>query len=235
MARKQVSEYEEQAHRDAQEQAEGLEQQVTALLLEAGVAAAEAAALAAVLVALVASLPSFRIGWLGREASAFFTGEGSGLDEAYAAYMRRELEFERVFVRRVVERILRDLKKAIRERKPLADTVRRIADRERRYNGLRRDAVRRRWEMLRHEERVRAESPDGAYWRLDESKATHTIDCLAMANRAWSWRVLSIIRPSNRHTGCGCSLYPLSWAQAHSWPNARIIGDTIPAAAYHEE
>ena len=105
--------------------------------------------------------------------------------------------------------------------------------RERTYSKMRTDAVARRLDLRVEEDGVRRSSPEGAYWVLDLTRRTHTKDCLAMANRAWSWRVLTVIRPSNRHLGCGCRLYTLDFARATGMPDAERVRDRIPAAALH--
>lgn len=60
------------------------------------------------------------------------------------------------------------------------------------------------------------DSPRGGYWVLGPRK-THTPDCVAMANKNWSWQTLRKINPMNRHAGCGCSVIP--------WRDGAPIGE----------
>lgn len=55
---------------------------------------------------------------------------------------------------------------------------------------------------------IRATNLRGALWKLGPTK-THTPDCVYMAGKAWTWKVLDDINPYTRHTGCACSLVPI--------------------------
>jgi hypothetical protein len=81
------------------------------------------------------------------------------------------------------------------------------------------------------EQRLQQVSPEGAYWMIDPSRKTHTPDCLAMNGHAWSWKVLSIIRPSNRHFGCQCQLLSLQIARAAAMPDSDRVRDVAPEVA----
>lgn len=71
--------------------------------------------------------------------------------------------------------------------------------------------------------RLKAAGEPGAVWLKDETKQTHTADCLAMDARFWPWEVLDRVNPANRHTGCGCALVSRDEATARgvSWKRGR--------------
>jgi hypothetical protein len=93
----------------------------------------------------------------------------------------------------------------------MRDRVRAIIQRERHYSKLRIEALVKRIDGIVEYTNLRMADPrsdyqGGALWVLDDSKETHTADCLAMAGKVWSWAVLRLVNPANRHPGCGCHL-----------------------------
>lgn len=110
-------------------------------------------------------------------------------------------------------------------------TIEAAVARENRFYGTRMDAVGKRVSNRSEEMQVKADSPEGAYWLLNVALKTHTPDCVAMSNKAWNWAVLSIVSPSTRHFGCGCSLIPLSIARAAAMPNSDKVRNVAPAIA----
>lgn len=150
----------------------------------------------------------------------------------------REAIYERIFVERSTRRIVADLERSKldgdtpEQRRTVLEGA--IA-RELRFERMRQLAVRHRIMAGVSEARVRAISPEGAYWRMDPTKKTHTADCLAMNGKAWSWSVLAVIRPSNRHHQCGCVLIPLGMARAHGLPGANVIRSSAPKEALSED
>lgn len=132
--------------------------------------------------------------------------------EVIAEESARQAEFER----RVVERVRRDASKALLlPEEKRADALRALLRREQVYARQRAEAMAVR--ALSAVDRVvlRAESPQGAFWRLGV-RQTHTPDCVAMAGRFWPWPVLDEFHPPV-HAGCGCSLHGLRDALAAGW------------------
>jgi hypothetical protein len=133
------------------------------------------------------------------------------VEEIVSGEMAREIEFQA----RARARLERDLPKALREpdREKRMAAVNKLLDRERRYVGMRADAMRERAAARAEHRDVRNASPSGAYWLLDPTKKSHTAGCLLMAQRGfWPWQVLDHIHPT-LHSGCGCQLLSLADAQ----------------------
>lgn len=86
------------------------------------------------------------------------------------------------------------------------------------------------WRMARDTEmrEIRSQDDRGAYWLLDKGKRTHTPDCLAMAGKAWSWRVLESVNPGNRHPGCGCRLISIKEAEGRGL-RTKPLASALPA------
>jgi len=91
---------------------------------------------------------------------------------------------------------------------------------EARYLEMHLDASRERLSKAAQLATVKAASPEGAVWRLGNTKV-HTPDCIFMAGKAWSWRVLKEINPYTRHPGCKCYLEPV--------PEGMQVNDEIPS------
>lgn len=125
---------------------------------------------------------------------------------------KREYDFETVAYRRSMARIRKSLKEMPRgDAQSVKNRISEIVKRERYYSNLRMSALIKRLNDSIDYERLRSEDPrsdysGGALWVLDPSKDTHTADCLLMEGKVWSWRVLRVVNPANRHFGCGCRL-----------------------------
>ena len=156
-------------------------------------------------------------------------------DELVDAMVNLEAQLEDMFVANSTRRIALSIRKAVEREEDVRDALERALRRERRYSSMRMIAARRRLQLRIEEANIKAISPEGAYWLLDVTKATHTADCLAMAGKAWSWKVLGVISPSNRHYQCGCTLLPMGTARADGLPNSDRIRKRIPRAALRDD
>lgn len=126
--------------------------------------------------------------------------------------MESERELERQFERRARERWARELPRILSLPEPARSReMRAFADRERRYAAMREQAMVNRAVRRAERERLRRESPEGAYWALSRDVREHTLDCLAMADRFWPWEVLDRVHPA-LHPGCQCRLVSLGQA-----------------------
>lgn len=127
--------------------------------------------------------------------------------------VREEIARDREFRDRQRARLERDLPEALRieDGKKRREGVVRIVERERRYTQMREQAMADRAGARANHLSVKAQSPDGAYWRLSDHVREHTPDCVAMGNKFWPWDVLTVYHPK-LHPGCACSL--LTKAQA---------------------
>lgn len=194
------------------------------------------------LVALLRPLAVARVYYIGRLLQQNYTDAlPTGVEpfpQMIADLFEQERIYERRFVERSVRRVVADLKRSSDrgdDEAARAEVLRKALAREARFERMRQAAVERRVMEGVSEARVRAVSPEGAYWLLDPSKRTHTADCLAMANKAWTWDVLKVIRPSNRHNTCGCHLISVALAQANGRANANMIRSAPPRVALHGE
>lgn len=127
-------------------------------------------------------------------------------------HRQRERDFHQIFLTRSQARIIRDIDLAmalpVDQQLP---RLRELVAREKHYCRLHLMAFERRMHRLIEHVSLRMDDPrddfeGGAHWQLDWSKATHTEDCLIMQGKTWSWQVLRLINPTNRHAFCGCSL-----------------------------
>ena len=150
------------------------------------------------------------------------------------AMVELEARMEDAFLRNSMKRIALDLRRAALSGDDLGEQLQKSLDRERGYAMLRVRAARRRVELRIEEADIRARSPEGAYWLLDPTKRTHTADCLAMAGKAWGWKVLAKISPASRHYGCGCRLETLGYARGNGLPNAYVVRNRAPRIAAHD-
>jgi hypothetical protein len=159
------------------------------------------------------------------------TSVATGLVDAMVAV---ESRLEDAMLENSTRRFALAIRRAVVEGDDIAAVIERTLQKERRYGRLHLLAARRRVQLRVEEANVRALSPDGAYWLLDPTRRTHTVDCLAMAGKAWSWSVLSRISPANRHLQCGCQLVPLGEARANAYPDAQRVRTRIPRAALRD-
>lgn len=216
---------------------------VAAILAASAYAAVLAAAgwtverLTASLTALLRPLAVVRITLLGRYIEQQWNdtlfNTSRPLEDVWREIMLTEMEYERRFAKRSAERLARSMDRAAARGLDLDEAHRKALAREARFERMRQQAVIRRVTLRLEEEWVRDQSPDGAYWVMDPTKKMHTPDCLAMANKAWTWSVLGLVRPSNRHNLCGCRLVPLPMARANVMPDANVVRTEVPSAARH--
>jgi hypothetical protein len=129
-------------------------------------------------------------------------------------HISRELVFEDIAYRRSLERIKADVRQfKYMDKFEMRERIRKVIRRERYYAKLRVDALVKRLDGITEYIKLRSQDPrsdfqGGALWVIDPTKQTHTDDCVAMAGRVWSWNVLRLVNPANRHPGCGCHLEP---------------------------
>ena len=129
-------------------------------------------------------------------------------------HISRELVFEDMAYRRSLNRIRNDIQQFKNWKKnEMRERIRKVIQRERYYSRLRMKALVRRLDGIVEYTKLRSDDPrsdfeGGALWVIDPTKETHTDDCLAMAGKVWSWNVLRLVNPANRHPGCGCHLEP---------------------------
>jgi hypothetical protein len=209
-------------------------QKAKQVLLAAGITAA---ALASSLAALYATVGAVTLSAVRTMARREFVDalQGTGPAEHLVdAMVELEERLDDIFIRRSSRRVAVTLQKAIDRNEDVVEALDRALRRERRWSRIHAVAARRRVQLRVEEANVRALSPEGAYWLLDPTKQTHTPDCLAMAGKAWSWKVLSVIRPSNRHFQCGCELLTLGEARANALPGADRVRKRVPRAARHD-
>lgn len=213
---------------------------LTAALAASGVAATLAAVgftaafLARALVALLRPLAVVRIVLLGRRIEqqwndAYFNS--GPRPDIWRKIMLEEMTYEIRFATRSARRMARSMIRARERGDDLDEAFEKAMAREARFERMRQQAVGRRVTLRLEEEWVRDQSPEGAYWIMDPGKRTHTPDCIAMANKAWTWAVLAIIRPSNRHNLCGCRLVPLNMARANRLAASEVVHDVVPRVA----
>lgn len=111
-----------------------------------------------------------------------------------------------------------------------AERARRVKvalDAEKRYARQRQEEMARRAVAAVDRAALRRLSPQGAFWKLDPTKKTHTPECVAMAGKLWPWAALDAhyFWPPV-HGGCGCSLHgyhaavKAGWLKAGRVPNA---------------
>lgn len=148
------------------------------------------------------------------------------LDQTYPEYTKTAIDDavtgeaarEREFGKKMKARLERDLPEALKIEDPDERRARvtRLLERERRYLGLREEAMNDR--AIAHLERlsVKESSPQGAFWKLSPFVREHTPDCVAMGEKFWPWSVLDKINPPT-HYGCRCALYTLDEAVERDW------------------
>jgi ADP-ribose pyrophosphatase YjhB (NUDIX family) len=156
--------------------------------------------------------------WLPQHAKAIAEAYPDRKPEELRALISEEMGREREFQARQRTRLARDLPKALAE----ADASKRqaavnaIIAREKRYLGLREDAMQGRAAGVADLLDVKAASPEGAFWRLSDALKNHTPGCLAAANKFWPWSALKLMSPPV-HYGCGCRLHSKDDALAAHW------------------
>lgn len=126
---------------------------------------------------------------------------------------RREARYEQEFQRKAIERLRRDLPRALAVADPEGRraAVEAVLAREKRYVQQREEAMITRSLAAADLRYLRQLSPEGAYWRLSPFVVEHTLDCLAMGEKFWPWSVLDKTHPPMHH-GCPCSLTGLGEA-----------------------
>jgi hypothetical protein len=131
---------------------------------------------------------------------------GDRLYEAVGREEFRDFNFYEAMRTRIARGIARIDQDATLSRTERWERLDKLEAQERRY--LEQHIEMASWRMAREEEmaQVQRASPEGGFWLLDESKKTHTEDCLAMEGRVWSWDTLREVNPANRHPGCGCRI-----------------------------
>lgn len=80
-----------------------------------------------------------------------------------------------------------------------------IMAREKRWAGMRSEAMTARAVATADRAQLKIDSPQGAYWELDPNVREHTAGCLIMGGKFWPWQVLDLVHPP-RHYGCPCRL-----------------------------
>ena len=139
---------------------------------------------------------------------------------------RKELGFEKEFQRKMLERLARDLPKALAI--PDADerraAVEAILRREARYLAMREEAMTDRAVARTERLAARDASPAGAYWHLSPFVKEHTPDCVALAGKFWPWEFLDEVAPPLHH-GCRCQLLTLKDAVERGYMTLDQIGD----------
>lgn len=149
-----------------------------------------------------------------------------------------ELQAERAYAAAVRKRLDRDLPPALAlEPDERGKAVRRILDRERRYQAQREAAIVGRLNGAARKHAVKIASPEGAFWRLSPRVETHTTDCLRMGGRAWPWSVLDVFHPPFCGPWCQCELVPVAAAVRAGWMRHGDIesGDQVASLAHVHE
>lgn len=138
---------------------------------------------------------------------------GSVTAEVVRALEAEEREREEEFQRRVLKRwrdavpvILGTPDPAIR-----AEKMRAFRAREKKILEARHQAMMERADGAANRTLLKALSPQGAYWKLNEFVNEHTLDCLVLGEKFWPWSVLDKWNPPLHH-GCPCTLYSLQEA-----------------------
>lgn len=128
----------------------------------------------------------------------------------------REYEFQTKAQVRFKDRMAKALGNP--DPKKRAQAVKTAIANERRYAVMRQEEMARRNVAAVDRAALRRASPQGAFWKLDPTKKTHTAECVAMAGKVWPWQALDRWRfwpPLGG--GCGCSLYAYKVAVAQGW------------------
>jgi hypothetical protein len=120
--------------------------------------------------------------------------------------VRGEVERERTFQGKARERMQRDLPVALAIADPAErrDAVRRILEREHRFERQREDAIAARAGGQARFDRMRStlepQGVTGMFWRLNP-RLEHCARCLGLAGKVWPWTVLALYPPP-RHPNC---------------------------------
>jgi ADP-ribose pyrophosphatase YjhB (NUDIX family) len=127
----------------------------------------------------------------------------SRVEELARQEVQRELEFQR----KARARLAADLPRALgnADQRVREAEVRQIMDREKRYLGQRESAAASRVVAALEHDLLKGLSPEGAYWQLSPLVREHTLGCLALGGKVWSWPVLDEVHPQ-LHAGCQCRL-----------------------------
>jgi hypothetical protein len=133
-----------------------------------------------------------------------------------------EADREQEFLRRMQQRLRRDIPEALRAEHPQA-VLDAVLERERRWMEMHQEAAKARIKGAMRLDAVKTLSPEGGYWRMSPHVKEHTPDCVAMATIGW-WphSVLDRIHPPT-HPGCACEVLTHDEAQAEG-----LMGAAIP-------
>lgn len=193
-------------------------------------ASARAAAAGAILAALVAYLTTQRArmrGWLVEQMRKRAPAVGvDDIERVLGEEEARQAEFER----KQAERFARDLTTAlaIPDAAQREGAVRGLTAREQRYARQRDEAMAARAFAAIDRVVIRAQSPMGAFWKLDPTVIEHTAGCLIMGGKFWPWQVLDRVHPP-RHAGCPCRLLGYGEALAEGLMSAGQVIDVQTA------
>lgn len=170
-------------------------------------AAARAKAAGVILAAVMAffSLQRDRLKmWLRGAARARQPGVP---EDAIEALVLEEQKRGEVFEQKSLERFARDLTVvlAIPDAAQRDAAMRGLVKREERYGRQREEAMAARLFAAVDRVVIKAQSPQGGFWRLDPTVVEHTAACLFMGGKFWPWAVLDRVHPP-RHGGCPCRL-----------------------------
>lgn len=164
---------------------------------------------------------------------AYREREPNATRQAVQRAVRLEREREATFRARQVARMRRTLGRALREADPgrRVRRVQAVLDAERRYGLMREEAVAARAAGRADATVLQSRSPEGVVWKLGP-REHHTLDCVAMANKAWPWDALwseDMIPPV--HAGCGCGLQSIAaFAVLHGYrPKVPDVGAAVVA------
>lgn len=124
-----------------------------------------------------------------------------------------EMQREQTFTEKQRARTRRDVQAALSIPDPLKRerAVRGVVGTERHYSRLRARAMAARSIAATDRVVLRADSPQGAFWKLDPTVIEHTAGCLILGGKFWPWVVLDRVHPP-RHAGCPCRL--ISYGEA---------------------
>lgn len=178
--------------------------------------AAAAATTTAYAAGILAALRRFlrRVVKERRTAVAEALGGGRRPDELRAAYDLEERLAEE-FQRASEERVANALRTAAEAATPEArqQIVRTALENERRWAVQSGKAAMARVAAAADVVKLKRESPQGVFWKLDTSVKEHTPDCLILGGRAWPWKTIERVGGPPRHPGCPCRLLSLQEAK----------------------
>lgn len=151
-------------------------------------------------------------------------------DDTLRRLIAKELDYEREFSRKMIDRVRADMAAAMKLDDPDARrmAVTAMLEREKRYLAMRQEAMIQRAHGAIEVMRLKVESPQGAFWMLSDRVKNHTLDCIALSGQFWPWEVLDALHPPI-HVGCACYLIPLHEAITSGYMRLSMIPDTQDA------